>query len=73
MPWGPTIDGSNVGLLDLPLNLLKKGKFNKVPVIFGTNKNEGSLFVFLLSMVVPGSQFPPSEANIVQGVASSSA
>jgi hypothetical protein len=67
MPWGPTIDGSNVGLLDLPLNLLKKGKFNKVPVIFGTNKNEGTIFVPLTLLIVPGSQFPPNETNIVQG------
>ena len=25
MPWGPAIDGTSVGLLDMPLNLLTKG------------------------------------------------
>jgi hypothetical protein len=30
MPWGPAIDGTAVGLPDLPLNLITKGTFNKV-------------------------------------------
>jgi hypothetical protein len=29
-PWGPAIDGSPLGLLDVPLNLLLSGQFNKV-------------------------------------------
>lgn len=38
-PWGPAIDG--VVLTELPLKSLQAGTFNKVPTIFGTNKNEG--------------------------------
>ena len=40
-PWGPAIDGADTGLRDLPLALIQRGEFNKVPAIFGTNKNEG--------------------------------
>jgi len=45
MPWGPAIDGAKVGLVDLPWNLITSGNFNKVPLIIGTNTNEGNLFV----------------------------
>jgi len=48
MPWGPAIDGTPVGLLDLPLTLIKAGKFNRVPVIVGTNENEGNIFIPLI-------------------------
>lgn len=30
MPWAMAIDGSPQGLVDVPLNLLKSGAFNKV-------------------------------------------
>ena len=30
MPWGPAIDGTKVGLVDLPIHLLERGQFNKV-------------------------------------------
>ena len=30
MAWGPAIDGSSVGLQDVPLNLINKGSFNRV-------------------------------------------
>eukprot|EP01059_Diplonema_ambulator_P015468 TRINITY_DN2660_c0_g2_i1.p1 TRINITY_DN2660_c0_g2~~TRINITY_DN2660_c0_g2_i1.p1 ORF type:complete len:659 (+),score=188.29 TRINITY_DN2660_c0_g2_i1:43-1977(+) len=40
--WAPVIDG--VELTDTPINLLKQGKVPKVPVIFGTNRDEGSTF-----------------------------
>ena len=42
MPWGAAIDNSTAGLLDLPLTLMQQGKFAKVPVILGTNLNEGT-------------------------------
>jgi hypothetical protein len=35
MPWGPAIDGSPTGLPDLPVTLLQRGQYNKVPTIFG--------------------------------------
>jgi para-nitrobenzyl esterase len=41
-PFGPVIDGSPAGLPDAPMKLLQSGKFNKVPLIIGTNKDGGS-------------------------------
>jgi len=38
--WGHTVDETDVGLQDSPQALLDQGKFNKVPVIFGMNKND---------------------------------
>jgi len=64
MPWGPAIDGSKLGLLDTPLALLTAGQFNKVPTIFGTNQNEGTIFVPAIILMVPGTNFPPQDADI---------
>eukprot|EP00943_MAST-04B_sp_MAST-4B-sp1_P005223 g5223.t1 len=41
--WSPVVDG--VELLDDPLNCLKKGQVNRVPVLLGSNKDEGTEFV----------------------------
>jgi acetylcholinesterase len=41
--WTPCIDG--VWLEDLPYNLLEEGKYIDVPIIFGDDTNEGSVFV----------------------------
>jgi acetylcholinesterase len=43
-PFFPVIDG--YFLEDEPLNLLIKGKFNQVPLLIGSNKNEGSIYVY---------------------------
>lgn len=43
LQWGPTIDG--VEFTDTAENLAKKGQFNNVPVLLGTNEDEGTLFV----------------------------
>eukprot|EP00092_Neocalanus_flemingeri_P071935 GFUD01088443.1.p1 GENE.GFUD01088443.1~~GFUD01088443.1.p1 ORF type:complete len:306 (-),score=76.68 GFUD01088443.1:461-1378(-) len=46
MPFKPIVDGGLVDdpfLPDEPFTLLAKGKFNKVPVMIGTNQNEGLL------------------------------
>merc|ERR1711974_228241 len=46
MPFKPIVDGDLVDdpfLPEEPLELLKKGTWNKVPLIIGTNKNEGLL------------------------------
>ena len=40
--WQPPVDGTT--MLDQPLRLLEQGRFQHVPVVFGTNQNEGSLF-----------------------------
>ena len=41
--FGPTVD--HVVLHDIPLHVIKSGKFNAVPMLAGYNKDEGSLFV----------------------------
>jgi para-nitrobenzyl esterase len=48
--WFPYADG--IDLPDQPEKLLEAGSFAKVPVILGTNKNEGTLF-FALGVSVP--------------------
>ena len=63
MPWGPVIDGSPMGLAGLPLALLRRGAGNYVPTVFGSNKNEGSIFVPLSPMIVRGLRFPLTAAG----------
>jgi para-nitrobenzyl esterase len=58
MPWGPAIDGSKMGLSDKPLNLIKAGNWAKVPVMLGTNQDEGTIFVIAAPIIVPGVTFP---------------
>lgn len=64
MPWGPAIDGSPTGLPDLPVTLLQRGQYNKVPTIFGTNHDEGTVFAPVMPLVAPGTKFPPDSASI---------
>jgi len=59
MPWGPVIDGSSRGLLDLPLTLLQTGKGNYVPHIAGINQNEGSIFIPMARALVPSITHEP--------------
>eukprot|EP01120_Amphizonella_sp_Union-15-10_P001841 TRINITY_DN11986_c0_g1_i1.p1 TRINITY_DN11986_c0_g1~~TRINITY_DN11986_c0_g1_i1.p1 ORF type:complete len:525 (-),score=65.73 TRINITY_DN11986_c0_g1_i1:51-1625(-) len=40
--WSPTIDGSEI--TESPQVLASQGKFYKVPILLGTNLNEGSIF-----------------------------
>lgn len=44
MPFGPVIDGSPAGLPDVPLTLIQRGEFHKVPLIIGANKDGGAYF-----------------------------
>ena len=64
MPWGAAIDGTDTALPDVPLRMIQAGRFNRVPTIFGTNQNEGSIFVPLLPLVAKGATFPPNNASI---------
>ena len=43
-PFFPVIDGNF--LEDEPSNLLANGKFNQVPLLIGSNKNEGSIYAY---------------------------
>ncbi|KJE94823.1 acetylcholinesterase [Capsaspora owczarzaki ATCC 30864] len=63
MPWGPVMDGSFHALSDLPLNLITRGDFAKVPLITGTNANEGVVFVPLGPLVDRGVTYPLTDAG----------
>lgn len=41
-PWAPMLDGDFIA--DYPTNLLAAGRFPRVPVLIGTNQDEGSAF-----------------------------
>ena len=53
-----------IGLRDMPLTLLRQGQGNYVPTIWGSNKDEGSIFVPLISLIVKGGSFPLSAASL---------
>jgi para-nitrobenzyl esterase len=64
--WYPSVDGWN--LPDLPSKLVAAGSFEKMPTIFGTNADEGSLFIQLggpAAMIPDEAAFEKfAEANI---------
>jgi para-nitrobenzyl esterase len=64
MPWAIAIDGSPQGLQDVPLNLIKQGAGSQVPLIAGTNHDEGSIFVPAMPLIVPGVHFPFDEHDV---------
>ena len=65
MPFGPTIDGTHVGTYDMPLRAMINGLGSSVPAIFGSNKNEGSIFVPFLPIVDKGvSLFPLTDKDV---------
>lgn len=64
MPWGPVVDGS--ALVDTPIALMTKGEFNNVPLIIGTNLDEGTIFIPSITKIVPGVHFPMSDAEFAQ-------
>ena len=62
MPWGPAIDGTATPAL--PYDALLRGDYTKVPVLLGTNKNEGSIFIPLMPILDEGLHFPPLAGEI---------
>lgn len=58
MPNGPAIDGTESGLLDVPMKLVREGRFNRVPLLLGSNENGGSIFEPMLPIVLPGVRLP---------------
>ena len=68
MAWGPCVDGTDVALPDRPLNMFKKGQFNDVPTIFGTNKDEGSIFIPFIPIIKKGAGFPPDTHSLKEGI-----
>lgn len=51
LAWTPTVDGTAEGLAALPVELFAKGAFNRVPVIMGTNHDEGTIFKDLVPAI----------------------
>ena len=65
MPWTPVVDGTEVGLPDVPLNMVKSGRQNKnIPVTLGTNDDEGTIFLPFMASVVKGVSFPPKAGDM---------
>ena len=64
MPWGPAIDGRPTGTLDMPLERIKAGTFNKVPLLLGTNKDEGSIFVPTFLLIAKGVHWPIQDGDL---------
>merc|ERR1712007_140483 len=57
--FGPYVDG--VFMMDTPLALIKAGKFNKVPLLMGTNADEA--YGLFYPPVVPTKFTTPKEAK----------
>jgi hypothetical protein len=62
MPWGPAIDG--VALPRAPLAAVAGGSFNRVPMVLGTNRDEGSIFVPVMPLIARGVHFPPEGGDV---------
>ena len=66
MPFGPCIDGTTDGIPKIPLDAILDGEHNKdVPLLIGTNLNEGSIFVSQISTIIPSVRFPLDEADVI--------
>jgi len=65
--WGPVIDGTTVGLPKMPLQAIEAGEGVQVPMLLGTNHNEGSIFVPAVHVVFPhmGLKFTDEDLEVV--------
>ena len=45
LPWGPVVDGARSGTLGRPLDEIRAGRFNDVPVLMGSVQDEGTIFL----------------------------
>jgi para-nitrobenzyl esterase len=61
--WGPVVDG--VELSKPPQKALEAGEFNHVPVLLGSNKDEGTLFA---AQTVPGALDEQGYTALVQSL-----
>jgi carboxylesterase type B len=64
MPWGPVVDESIDGTPEEPYYAIQGGRGNNVDVIFGTNKDEGTMFVYAMKAVVPDTSIPITDADV---------
>lgn len=67
--WGPVVDGSEAGTPAIPLHRIRKGQWNKVPVIIGSNDDEGSIFIPFAALVVKGVSLPLTDAGLELAIA----
>jgi para-nitrobenzyl esterase len=69
MPFVPTIDALATGIPKLPLQSIKDGesmaKFG-VPLMVGSNQDEGTMFVPGFPVIVPGYHFPLTTTSDVE-------
>ena len=63
MPFGPVLDGTPAGLTDPPITAIAKGNFNKVPVLHGHVKDEGTIFVPTMPLMVHGVELPLNDTG----------
>ena len=61
IPWTPTIDSSL--LLQTPLASIESGDWARVPLVIGTNKDEGTIFLSQLYSILPGQLHDPLIAS----------
>jgi len=69
MPFVPTIDYRDAGVNDLPLQSIKDGKSMAefgVPLMLGSNQDEGSMFVPGLPLMVPEFHYPLTRISDVK-------
>ena len=68
--WSAVVDGSQQGLPDVPLRLIKRGRINKTPggrdvrVLLGTNTDEFALFAVMLPLTMPHIKLPLSDQDL---------
>eukprot|EP00041_Stephanoeca_diplocostata_P010591 m.168700 g.168700 ORF g.168700 m.168700 type:complete len:452 (+) comp18218_c0_seq1:120-1475(+) len=55
--WGPVVDGSREGVEARPIEQLKEKRFNDVPLLLGTVRDEGTIFIpelpFIAGILLP--------------------
>eukprot|EP00756_Hemistasia_phaeocysticola_P019273 Hpha_TRINITY_DN15648_c1_g8::TRINITY_DN15648_c1_g8_i1::g.99715::m.99715 len=57
IPWWPVVDGTTVPAS--PLDAAARGDMTDVPLMLGTNKNEGSIFLPAIGLITNGSASYP--------------
>eukprot|EP01062_Namystynia_karyoxenos_P013060 TRINITY_DN146_c2_g1_i1.p2 TRINITY_DN146_c2_g1~~TRINITY_DN146_c2_g1_i1.p2 ORF type:complete len:598 (+),score=191.61 TRINITY_DN146_c2_g1_i1:148-1941(+) len=62
LPWFPVVDGNVVPAC--PHELAAKGQITDVPLLIGTNHNEGTIFAPLIPLIVPGTTLPLMKSGL---------
>lgn len=62
--WTPTLDGTALGVMRMPVDAIRAQQPPTVPILLGTNKDEASLFIPLLLAIVPGIRLPLSDGDL---------